>query len=182
MKKYLIIALLLFPTLKVSAEEIVPTYRLDAGVRSMKYVGFYWLNGFGAEFSSERIFGHKVQFGLNMVSSLAGSAFLSNALPTSQFEVSVIKHFRHGKAFQPLIRLNTGFAHANFKDAEFENLQQNTMLLSTEFGLSYRMPFMGEKMTLKACLGYNIFSGNGVSGLSTVFPVYSQFSLLYRLK
>ena len=182
MKRYLIIALLFFTSVQVSAEEVLPNCRLDAGVRSIKYVGFYWLNGIGAEFSSATIIGHKVQFGVSIVSSLAGSAFLSNALPTTQFEVSVIKHFRHGKVFQPLIRLNTGFAHANFKDSEFDNLQHDAILLSTEFGLSYRMPFMGEKMTLKACLGYNIFSGNGVSGLSTVFPVYSQFSLLYRLK
>jgi hypothetical protein len=182
MKKLILFALIIGLSQNLSANEGLPKHRLDAGIRSMKFVGFYWLNGLSAEYSSEKILDHKIQFGLNMVSSLAGSAFLTNAIPTTQFELSVIKHFRHGRSFQPLIRLNTGFAHANYRDAQFDNLPQNGMLLSTEFGLSYRLPFMQEKLSLKACLGYNIFSGNGITGLSTVFPVYSQFSVLYRLR
>jgi hypothetical protein len=179
--KFVFILPLLILSIWSKAGDSIPPHHLELGIRSMKFVGFYWENGFAVEYSSSKILDHKVQFGASVLSSHLGSAFLSNGVPSTQFEFSVIKHFRHDHFFQPLLRLNTGIAHANYRSTEFDALPKNGFLLSAEFGLSYRIPLREENMSLKAGLGYNLFTGNGKKGLSTVFPVYGQFSLLYRL-
>lgn len=180
MKNGLILFILLSSQI-LKAGDSIPKHHLEVGIRSMKFVGFYLENGLAAEYSSKNLLDHRIQFGASIVSSTIGSAFLSNAVPSTQFEVSVIKHFRHDRLFQPLIRLNTGLAHANYRSSEFDGLPRNGFLLSAEFGISYRIPVKSENVSLKAGFGYNLFTGNGVKGLSTVFPVYGQMSLLYRI-
>lgn len=182
MKSLIFLAPIFFISYFSLANDSIPAHRFDIGLRSMKYVGFYWENGVAIEYSSTKILDHKIQFGLNIVSSHLGSAFFTNAVPSSQFELSVMKHFRHEKNFQPLVRLNTGMVHANYRSEEFNNLQQNGFLLSAELGLSYRLPVAKKHFSLKAGIGYNLVAGNGIKGVSTVYPIYGQFSVLYRLK
>ena len=173
-------AMLVFTT--IFAQDTTANFSVSAGLRCKKYVGFYWVNGVSGEFSSPKILDHKIQFGMNLASSVLGTALTKNAVPTLEAELSVIKHFRHNKSFQPLIRLNVGYAHANYKSDEFNDLPQNGVLLSFETGVSYGIRIAEEKFSLKATGGYNLFSGNGMSGLSTIYPVYGQFSILYSIK
>lgn len=163
---------------RISAQDST-SYSFEVGVKSKKYVGFYWENGISAEFKSPKIINNRVALGFNLVSSRLGSAFRSAALPTLETEFSAIYYFRYTKSFQPLVRLNAGLAHVNYGSSLFNSLTQNAPLISLEVGVSYSLP-TNLRMVLSG--GYNILSGNGSTGLGSVYPIYSQFSLLYKIK
>ncbi|MCE2743432.1 MAG: hypothetical protein LW701_07685 [Fluviicola sp.] len=155
------------------------TFSLEAGIRCKKFTGFYWENGVTAEFNSEKIAHKKITFGLNIVSSKLGSAIHSNALTTLETELSAIYYFRFSKDFQPLVRLNAGMAHVNYGSPIFDDLQNNAPLLSLEVGLSYKLP---ANLRVAISGGYNVFTGNGSKGLGTVYPIFGQFSVFYKIK
>lgn len=182
MKKFSLLILIFTLSMSSKAGDSIPMHHFHVGIRSMKFVGFYLENGFTVEYSSKRIGEHKIQFGANFVTSSLGSALFSNGVSSTQMEFSIIKHFRHDRFFQPLVRINAGLAHASYGSSEFDALTRNGFLLSAELGLSYRIPLRRENVSLKAGFGYNLFTGDGKKGLSTVYPVYSQLSILYRLK
>ena len=155
------------------------TISFSAGTRFKKYVGFYWQNGISAEFSSSKILNKKVSFGLNTVSSKLGTALINNAIPTFEIELSAIKYFRPTKKVNPFLRLNTGFATADFGDNRFSNISNKSALLSIETGLKAN----GYK-SLDIILGggLNTITGNGFKNLGTLYPLYFQASVLYKIK
>jgi hypothetical protein len=181
MKRQIVTLICLITFLSANGQDTLSS-RFELGIRTKKYVGFYLQSGFSGEFSFEKILHHKLQFGFNMVSSRLGSAMIGNAVPTVEAELSVIKHFRHDKDLQPLLRLNFGYAAADYGSDEFNDLPQSAAILSLETGLSYRFPFAEKNMRLTATGGYNIITGRGVSGLGTVYPLYGQLSLFYKLR
>ena len=141
----LLFLFLIFRSLLFSQDSLQECH-FEAGIRCKKFAGFYWENGVSAEFSSQKILNNKIQFGFNLVSSRLGSAIGSNAIPTLETELSVIKYFRYNKLFQPLVRLNIGYAHANYGNAMFDNLPRNGALLSFETGLSYKLKIAKEEI------------------------------------
>jgi hypothetical protein len=148
------------------------------GLRFEKAAGFYWYNGFTAEYTSQKIAKQRIGFGLNLLSSRLGSALSSNAIPFFEIDLSGSYHFRHNKDLQPSIRLNAGYAHANYGSDIFNRIPDHSFIISFEGGMSYdlRLPL---RITLNG--GYNLLTGNGISGLGTIYPVYLQCSLLYRI-
>jgi hypothetical protein len=174
--------LLLFPLLLSAQEESSAAGRLDVGLNFKKYGGFYWVNGVAAEFSSKKILKEKLSFGLSIQSSLLGSAIASNAISTFETELAAIKYFRRSKSLQPFIRLNSGFAVNDYGDAELNQLTRSGFLLAFETGLKYQMPMAEGRYSMGISGGYNIFTGDGITGLGTIYPVYARFLLLYRIK
>jgi hypothetical protein len=152
------------------------TFSYSAGVRLKKYIGFYWQNGITAEFCSSKIFNKKISFGLNLVSSKLGTAIIKNAIPTLEFELSAIKYFRIEKKMKPFVRLNTGFAYANFGDNQFDIITKKSVLFSLETGTKIKL-----YKSIETIIGggLNIITGNGFYNLGTVYPLYYQFGLVY---
>ncbi len=148
------------------------------GLRFQKAGGFYWSNGITAEYFNKKIWKNKMSIGFNFVSSKMGTALGSNAISFFEADLSATKYFRNSKNLKPLLRLNAGYARANFGSEVFKNIPNQSMLLSLETGASYEFKF-----PLKIALsgGVNFISGNGISGLGTIFPVYAQFSMLLKL-
>lgn len=158
-------------------QDTLSKFQTEIGIRTKKQVGFYWVNGITAEWSTNKIASGSLHLGVNITSSCLGSAFRSNAIPTLETELSLIKYFRYTKSFQPITRMNIGFAKA-FYGSGFSSIPSTGMLCSVETGFQYKINslFSGSLYG-----GYNIFSGNGISGLSTVYPVYYGFGVKYRI-
>ena len=81
--------------------------------------------------------------------------------------------FRPLKPFNPLIKLNIGMANAQL-GTSYASIPSRSMLLSIETGFNYLyrnnvVRFMG---------GYNLITGNGLSGLGTIYPIYTGICLM----
>lgn len=160
------------------ANDSIP-YSFFAGPRFQKSIGFYWMNGITLEYSSEKILKRKLSFAFSYVSSRLGSAFASEALPLFQTEFSVIKYFRQEKYFKPQLILNTGYARADFGSDIFNDIPDQAPLLSIEAGARYDFHF---PLCIVAGAGFNLLTGNGTRGLGTIYPVFTQCSILYKLR
>lgn len=152
---------------------------LYVGLRFEKVAGLYWNNGVSFEYSSPRLCRQKITFGFYAISSRLGSALASNAIPYTEINLSAIKYFRESKRFRPLLRLNLGYAHANYGSDVFYGIPQSAALASFEAGAAYQFKF-----PLRASIsgGYNFITGNGASGLALVYPVYAQVSVFYLVR
>lgn len=150
------------------SQDTTKTIQIELGLRTKKYVGFYWVNGFSAEFSTYKIAKGSLHLGVNLATSSFGSAFRSNAIPTFETELSIIKYFRHTKSFQPITRLNLGYSKAFYGEG-FSNITSSGMLCSIETGFQYRI---AKKLTTSLFGGYNLITGNGINGLGTIYPIY----------
>ena len=182
MKKYIFLFLGIMGLMQYAGAQI-DTAKTDfsLGLRTKKYVGFYYLNGFSGDISFQKVMDHKLHFGFNVATSLLGSGLASNAVTATEVEVSVSRFYRVHKRLQPMLRLNVGFANAHYGDAIFDDLPQNDMLLSFEPGIAYTFPQKGNRMKILLSGGYNFISGNGITGLGTVYPVYGSFSFFWKM-
>ncbi len=181
MKRLCITLLLVLVSSFSEAQDSTKNYNLSVGIRCKKFTGFYWENGFTGEFSSSKILKGKVTIGFNLVSSRLGTDIARNGISTLETEVSLIKYFRPTKNLHPLLRLNAGYAHANYGSSIFNSLPSNGALLSLETGVSYSLPVGVSYVKLNLTGGYNVFYGNGSKGLGTVYPFFGQFSILYYI-
>ena len=165
---------LLFITTSVAQEN---NSNIELGVRTKKYIGFYWVNGISAEWNSSKLCSGSLHLGLNIASSSLGSALIGNAIPTLETELSVIKYFRSSKALQPITRINFGFGRA-FYGAEFKELTSSGLLCSIETGLQYKI---ASHYSASLFGGINFLTGNGITGLSSIYPVYYGMCIKYTL-
>jgi hypothetical protein len=175
MKKVAI--LLIFISQISFGQDSLSKFQTEIGIRTKKQIGFYWVNGISAEWLSEKIASRSLHLGVNITTSYLGSAFRSNAIPTLETELSLIKYFRYTKSLQPITRLNIGFAKA-FYGTGYGSIPSTGMLCSVETGFQYKINpiFSGSIYG-----GYNLFYGNGISGLSTVYPLYYGFGIKYSI-
>ena len=151
---------------------------LKGGIRIQKAQKLYWENGFAFDFASPKIWDSRIHFGLSYVSSRLGSAIGSNAIKQDNYLISAGYHFRHQKQFQPFVRLNTGYFHADYEEDIFDVLPNEALLLSIDAGLSYEFKI---PLTASLSAGYNLNAGTGSSGPGTLFPVFYQMSIFYTL-
>lgn len=149
-----------------------------AGLCVRKMTGFYWLNGFSIE-HQPHAFAGRMHFGLNLASSVLGSAFMSKAIPVYCYELYGQFSFRRKRRFQPYAGLNGGLAYADHGPSFGDHLTSVQPLLSVEPGFRIA-PVPGFNVT--ASVGYNFFTGNGVRGLGTIYPLYLQLRLLSALR
>jgi hypothetical protein len=182
MKKYIFLFLGIMGLMQYASAQI-DTAKQDfsLGLRTKKYVGFYYLNGISGDISFKKVMDHKLHFGFNVATSLLGSGLGSNAVTATEVELSVARYYRVHKRLQPVFRLNVGFANAHYGDAMFDDLPQNDMLLSFEPGLCYTFSQKQNRMKLLLSGGYNFISGNGMTGLGTVYPVYGLLSFFWKM-
>jgi len=182
MKKIFLGILIFVASLNMATAQI-DTAKTDFSLafRTKKYVGFYYLNGFSGDISFKKVMDHKLHFGFNVATSLLGSGIASNAVTATEVEVSVSRFYRVHKRLQPMLRLNVGFANAHYGDAIFDDLPQNDMLLSFEPGIAYTFPQKENRMKILLSGGYNFISGNGITGLGTVYPVYGSLAFFWKM-
>jgi len=182
MKKYIFLFLGIMYLMQFTNAQIdTANQDFSVGLRTKKYVGFYYLNGISGDISFKKVMDHKLHFGFNVGSSLLGSGLGSNAVTATEVEVSVSRYYRVHKRLQPMLRLNVGYANAHYGDAIFDVLPQNDLLLSFETGVGYTLPFMQNKMKVLLSGGYNFISGNGITGLGTVYPVYGSLAFFWKM-
>lgn len=162
----LILSVLLVSTISYGQDS--NCLQTEIGIRTKKQVGFYWVNGITAEWSISKIASGSLHLGTNITSSILGTAFRSNAIPTLETELSLIKYFRYSKSLQPITRLNLGFAKA-FYGSGYNSVPSIGVLCSIETGFQYRI---NKKFTASLFGGFNLITGNGTSGLGTIFPLY----------
>ncbi|MBL7811460.1 MAG: hypothetical protein JNL57_04475 [Bacteroidetes bacterium] len=152
-------------------------YNLNAGIRVQKSIGFYCNNGVAAEFSSPHLFNQKLTLGMNLLSSRLGSAFLNHGIAYHEIQISALHYFRSAKRIQPLVRLNTGLAFSRYGSSVFRDIPASSLLLSAETGVGMDM---NKQLKFSFSAGYNAITGNGTRGFGMVWPIFVQFSALYR--
>lgn len=154
-------------------------FRFNAGLSYKKFAGFYTMTGLCAEFSHKQIAKNKLYFGLNVTSSLLGSAFNNNGIPVLATELYARYPFRHEKKLQPFVMLNTGYAKANYGSDKYKNLTSSSFILSPEAGISYKLPY---NIQLQGSLAYQLISGDGINGPGFIYPVCFQMRAYMCIK
>jgi hypothetical protein len=107
-----------------------------------------------------------------------GSALTGNAVKQDNYILGADWRFRHDKDFQIFAGINTGFFHADMEIPQFSILPHNSMLFSLETGICYRFKF---PVSASLSAGYNLINGDGLTVPGTLFPVFYQLSVYYRL-
>lgn len=151
---------------------------LEVGVRLQKSVNLYYENGFTIQYTDERLLSGRLYMGLSYVSSRLGSAMGSNAVKQDNYLLSSTYFFRPNRSLQPFTRLNTGYFYADYEAEVFDDLPNETILLSPEAGISLTTSL---PLKMGASVGYNLITGDGMDGPGTLFPLFVQISITWNL-
>ncbi|QJD81222.1 hypothetical protein HH216_02290 [Spirosoma rhododendri] len=151
---------------------------LDVGIRAQKSIGLYTENGITAQFAHSKLANQRLYVGLTYVTSRLGTALNSNAIKQDNYLASATYLFRPNWLVQPLIRLNAGYFRADYGSELFRDLPQTSLLASPELGLCVCPRF---PLKLNASVGYNLLTGDGVTGPGTLYPVFVQTSLTWNV-
>lgn len=152
--------------------------QLDVGIRLQKAIGLYTENGLTVQYTHPKLASERLYVGFSYVTSRLGSALNSNAISQDNFLASVSYHFRPQRVVRPVLRANVGYFLADLGDPIFDQLPHTSLLASPEFGLCYcpRIP-----LKVYAGIGYNLLSGDGISGPGTLYPVFVQTSITWNI-
>ena len=152
------------------------SYKL--GLRLQKTPNLYYENGLMLDFSSDKLMSSKLHLGVGFVSSRLGSAMGSNALKQEEYLLSAGFIFRQGKMLNPIFKLNTGVFMLDTEFEIFSDLPDKSMLLSAELGVGYDIngPF-----DIATTIGFNLITGDGLSGPGTLYPVFFNLTANYTL-
>jgi hypothetical protein len=178
MKKILVLFLLLVFLTPIMKAQLTASDELGVGLRFQKTEQLYWENGVGLDYTSDFLLNKHIHLKMSYATSRLGSAMIGNAVRQDNLLVGADWRFRAQKPFQLFAGLNTGYFHADMENAVFEVLPHNSMLLSAETGLYYKFKF---PLAASLSVGYNLINGDGVSNPGTLFPVFYQLSVLYRI-
>ncbi|MCX6218942.1 hypothetical protein [Spirosoma sp.] len=151
---------------------------LDVGIRFQKSISFYTENGITAQYAHPKLVSKRLFLGLSYITSRLGTAFQSNAIKQDNFLVSAGYYFRPNWVVRPMARLNVGYFAAHYANPLFDELPKTSPLASPEFGLCY-CPDVPLK--INASIGYNLLTGNGVTGPGTLYPVFVQTSVTWNI-
>lgn len=149
---------------------------IQAGFIFQKTQNLYLENGIGADFTSDFLVNKKIHLKAAYLSSRFGSAQGSNAIKQDQLVIGADWHFRTEKNLQILTGVNTGFFKADYENAIFDVLPDQSLLLSVETGLNYRFKF---PVSTSLTVGYNLINGNGVKVPGSLFPVFYRLNIYY---
>lgn len=151
---------------------------MKIGIRTQKTQKLYWENGITLDFTAKKLWDKRIHFGLSYITSRLGSAMNSNAIKQDNFLFSTSFHFRHRKQFQPFVRINLGYFHADYEEAMFDVLDNTAFTYALEGGLAYEFKI---PLVLSIGTGINLNTGNGMDGPGTLYPIYYQISLTYTI-
>ncbi len=145
----------------------------DVGIRLQQTVNLYNENGVALAYSPSNKRNDKLYFGFSYVTSRLGSAFNSNAIKQDNILVSAAWLLRKNHIIRPFGRLNTGFFHSNYGDKIFNDLPNSSLLFSPDLGISFET---NKPLKFSTSFGYNLITGDGLSGPGTLFPAYYQLT------
>lgn len=166
--------LLFLPTANLFSQNKV----LDVGIRFQKSINLYYENGFSVQYTDENLISQRLFIGFSYVTSRLGSAWGTNAIKQDNFLLSATYMFRPDRRIQPFTRLNSGYFYADLEEEIFKDLPNTSILLSPEVGLSLNT---NSSFKIIASLGYNIFTGDGIEGPGTLYPVFVQTTIFWNL-
>lgn len=149
------------------------------GLRIQKTPNLYYENGISYDYSSPDLLSNRLHLGVSYASSRLGSAIGSNALKQDNLLLSVLIQFRNEKKVMPLIGLNLGYFMVDTEEEMFDVLPNTSLLLSIELGLGFRIM---DSVFIRTSAGYNLFTGDGVDGPGTLYPIFLNFTTFYELK
>lgn len=152
---------------------------IDIGLRSQKALGLYLENGFVSQISFDRLADNRLFLGIGFISSRLGSALGSNAIKQDNYQVWLSYYFKNRRKLRPFVSLNSGYFSADYEAEIFDVLDRSSMLLSASSGLEWTSPI---QLKVNMALGYNLISGNGLSGPGTLYPLFAQLNFFYPLK
>ena len=166
--------LLLLLTGSAIGQHRANTPELDVGIRLQKSIGLYTENGVTVQYNHPKLVAGRLAVGVSYVTSRLGTALNSNAIRQDNYLVSAAYYFRPNWLIRPVGRVNMGYFRADYGDALFNELPQTSALASPELGLCYCSNF---PLKVNASVGYNLLSGNGLTGPGTLYPVFVQTSI-----
>jgi hypothetical protein len=151
---------------------------LDIGARFQKTVNLYLENGITAQYSCSSLFSERLYLGFSYFSSRLGTALGTNALKQDNILLSASWLTRPNRLLRPMARANIGYFTADYESDLFQDLPNNSMLLSAEGGLSFNFK---SPIKMSMSLGYNLITGDGIKGPGTIYPVYIQTSVTWNI-
>ncbi len=151
---------------------------LDLGIRIQKTVNLYNENGISAQYSHPTLCFDKLYFGFSYVTSRLGTAFHSNAIKQDNYIFSSSWMFRPKHLIRPFARLNTGLFSADYEEAVFDVLPHSSLLLSPEGGVCFETQI---PLKISLSLGYNLITGDGMTGPGTLYPLYLQTTISWNV-
>jgi len=151
---------------------------LYTGVHFQKTHNFYYENGFSIEYTQQKYLKSKIYIGLIYCTSRLGSAINSFAIKQDNYLFQIGYHFRSNKIVCPVLQLNTGYFYADYGSPIFSDIPHTSILLSVEPGIYINFDY---PVKSKVSFGYNFITGKGTSGPGTLFPLYFQCSLFYKI-
>jgi len=149
-----------------------------AGIRLQKTHNLYFENGITADYTCAKLWDKRIHLGFSYVTSRLGTAFHSNALKQDNYLGTLQFNFRRKKILSPIVKLNTGYFYVDLENPIFSDLPHTSALLSIEGGILINL-----KLPIRIALtfGYNFITGNGLSGPGTLFPLFYQLSISYKI-
>jgi hypothetical protein len=178
MKLFKYVIVLSIVSILSTSNAIAQTDIINVGIRMQKASGLYWENGFDFEYSNKNILSDNLFFGFSYISSRLGTAFNSNAIKQDNFIFSARYYIRKDKSFRPFSKFNLGYFHADYGSEIFDSLDNTSLTAALELGLSYAMI---SKLKLSSSFGYNFISGNGIEGPGTLYPIFLQSTISWKL-
>lgn len=177
MRKILFIFCILCNSLSAQSDTV--NQRFQLGLRMKKYAGFYYVNGIQAQMKSPFSKNGSVYYGLNVGTTLLGSAFNSNALTTWETELTATKYYRMGKVVRPLIRLNVGVVAVHYGEyAElFQDLPHWGIMASGETGIDVNLKKLNPRLSAQLCGGFHFYN----NGPGVVYPAYYTISMGWKI-
>ena len=151
---------------------------LDVGIRLQKAINLYTENGITVQYTNPKLAASCLYFGASYVTSRLGTAFSSNAIKQDNFLLTASYLFRPKWLIRPVVKLNAGYFRADYGNALFDELPKTSPLISPEIGLCYNPRF---PLKINASLGYNLKTGNGLTGPGTLYPAFVQTSLTWNI-
>lgn len=183
MKKNLFIVFLSWAIFSTASGQDKPVQNagnqvLDVGIRLQKAINLYAENGITVQYTSSKLASRQLYLGFSYVTSRLGTAFNTNAIKQDNVLLSASYYFRPNWLIRPVIKANIGYFRADYGSPIFDELPKTSLLASPEFGFCYcpNIP-----LKINASLGYNLITGNGISGPGTLYPVFVQTSITWNI-
>lgn len=151
---------------------------LDVGIRLQKSINLYTENGVTLQYSHPKWVNHRLYVGASYVTSRLGTALSSNAIKQDNLLLFTTYYFRPNWIVEPFVKVNVGYFKAHYGADLFNDLPQSSPLVSPEIGLSYCPNF---PLKIGGSIGYNLITGNGVTGPGTLYPVFVQTSITWNI-
>ena len=151
---------------------------LDVGIRLQQSINLYAENGFTMQYTNPKLAHQRLYVGLSYVTSRLGTALSSNAIKQDNVLLSASYYFWMKRQIRPVIKANVGYFAASYGAELFRDLPNTSLLASPEFGFAYCPAF---PLKINASVGFNLLTGNGVTGPGTLYPVFVQTSVTWNL-